>query len=358
MVARRSFPSAANANLTSDFWKEPRTSSAQLGVGIAEWMAEVEKTGVRDGKALKPEAVGSSTRPIMITQPTGTQRPPNEVCVQQVPPNSLSAYNKRFDARVPIGEQTSAALKLLEQRLRSVEPGKSRLLQSDMFRACQFVKIPLDDGEIRLAVRKCSVDSDGRREIDDFLAALQSLVVNDAAVRSKIPTVNWPGSKEVPGGLEYPKRPPPKHAYNAASLRPGMAPAEGDKGLAKLQRVDRDDETQPWHGRPSYSLLSAQLDAQPQSRTSAARQQQLTAIPGRGLSEQLLALKMALVKQDHTKRGVLPSKLVKEYTKLYRLWDVTLPPAPELLRQAEEGRSMVKYGHFLNGLDQACAARL
>ena len=55
------------------------------------------------------------------------------------------------------------------------------LFPSDMFRGCQMANVPLDDSDIRLGLRGCSKDEDGRvREPTKRTHALSSPATLDS----------------------------------------------------------------------------------------------------------------------------------------------------------------------------------
>ena len=227
---------AKKADVSSNFWSQPRTSAAAItGIGLKQWMEEVQKSGLEieqyNGDKCRMQ------RP--ITKATGAMRPLDEK-PEKFPHRAgrgLPAFVRNGGAqphRKSNAELTLDLIPSLERELLAhahAHYGTDRDLPNDITRTCQLARVPLDDSEIRACFKHCKPDKNGRLSVPEFVAALQH---SQQRVVSKEQREDA-AFAEVPPSLDegrFAAPPPvPSHAYSAADI---PKPPMGDRGRAAI----------------------------------------------------------------------------------------------------------------------------
>uniref|UniRef100_A0A7S4B2B9 EF-hand domain-containing protein n=1 Tax=Chrysotila carterae TaxID=13221 RepID=A0A7S4B2B9_CHRCT len=210
-------------------------------------------------------------------------------------------------------------------------------------RSCETTHLPLDDREVRAAIRKCVPDAHGKIGIEQFVQTLKMRWTPSEPKPSKGGERIW----ELQGGPEpitKMLRPVlPAHAYKASDLPPSPT-----KKVAKWN--DNQEEAQPWHCRNAYEMLTA--GAQPQAPHPAEMQRRLLADPNRSGDDQLNALRLALQQYDRTRCGVLPATTVTQYAQLHRINKAHSPAWESILFSCEAPgmRGRIDYRKLLEKL--------
>ena len=219
----------------SDYWDAKPTSnkSTYRGSTMAEWQNEVNKTGL----ALLPAPVGPGyARTQAVTIPTGRKRPggehPSPVPHQShmtIRNNPISPERMGFAAA---NLDVNSGFERLLRLLRAVEPTGSehgRLLPTDVLRAAQGAKLPIDDREVMVAMRRCQPDALGKIAISELMARLRSH--HEARGQNFTARRLWDPPSPRPKGAPLPKveswsQPPlPSHAYRASDAPNAPPPA-------------------------------------------------------------------------------------------------------------------------------------
>ncbi|KAL1511548.1 hypothetical protein AB1Y20_006342 [Prymnesium parvum] len=338
---------ARKPDVSSDFWAPPLTSAAEIkGVGLKQWVSEVERTGIAFERA--PEPCAARRSPVKIA--TGVMRPEDE----RPPPSPHSSTRGVVCAparpvdpelRSP-AEQVMARLPLLEQRLRAA--GQERALPTEIIRATQSTLLPLDDHDVRATFKYCRPDRDGRLAVCDVINAIrysQQLLIDKmrpSPFREEEPLIEPRFAAPLPA---------PMHAYKAADLPTPLS--RGDRGKRAMQdrHITSDQQLLSTSNRGWYELLSSKADCHP--HRSAIRQRRLLPASSGGMLEAKQALKLSLTIQDRTKRGVLPTTVVIQFLKLHGLWDSRSADEWDALfaqHQPPGPMHRVWYKHLLNAL--------
>ena len=140
---------AKKADVSSNFWSQPRTSAAAItGIGLKQWMEEVKKSGLEleqySGEKCRMQ------RP--ITKATGAMRPLDEK-PEKYPHRAgrgLPAFVRNGGSqahRKSNAELTLEMLPALEQDLLAhahAHYGTDRDLPNDITRTCQLARVPLE----------------------------------------------------------------------------------------------------------------------------------------------------------------------------------------------------------------------
>lgn len=359
-VPQSKTPKASEANLSSEYWNKGQATSAAAahkGISLTELRDEVDKSGLEMLWDYKGPQIPPRVPEIRI--PTGTMRPENEgPCVRPHRTSGLTTF-----VPLPAGESAGkpaafdygAALKRLHARLVTVDNASNfdgcpgMLMPTDMLRACQASDMPLDDREIKAAIRRCRPDVLGHVSIDHFIESLRVAELQNQKLHSSayVAPRLWNPCTDTSKPSTILEPPLPRHAYNCASdPMPTKAKLHGS-----WQRDGSRDfvERHPFHHRAAWELLPSGTNQTP--HRSAAQQQRMLADPRQDRASSLRKLAMSLENYDRTRSGNLPLATVIQFSQLHGFYnEESKPQFHEMLKscQPKEGaRGRVLWKHLI-----------